>query len=430
MFSLPIDLFKQAVCGCEAAQLSQLLESHPELKSQVNEPLFPFGTPAIVEAAERGSRPVIDVLIGAGADINGRSRWWAGSFGVLDSANPRLAAYLIQKGATVDVHAAARLAMLDKLRELISAQPDLVHARGGDGKTSLHFGSTVEVAEYLLAQGADIDALDVDHESTAAQYLVESHPEVVRYLIRRGCRTDILMAAAIGDTGLVGKHLDADPESIRMRVNEQFFPKHDPRSGGTIYNWTLGMNRSAYQVARNFGHQEVLEELMDRSPVEVKLINAFAVGDETAVKALLASYPDLIQTLSDADRCQLSYAAEDNDLEAVRLMLAYKWPVDCGQGETPLHWAAFHGNAEMARAILRHGPPLEQRDPTHNGTPLGWAIYGSENGWFRQTGNYADVVDALLGAGAEPSPWTGGSDAVKEVLRRHGIERASGAGSS
>jgi len=43
----------------------------------------------------------------------------------------------------------------------------LVHARGGDGQTPLHFASTVEIAEFLLAHGAAIDARDVDHEAHA-----------------------------------------------------------------------------------------------------------------------------------------------------------------------------------------------------------------------------------------------------------------------
>jgi ankyrin repeat protein len=417
--SLPIDLFKQAVFECDAAKLGRILGDHPELRTRIDEPLFHFDSPAIVQAAGQSSRPVIEVLIAAGADINERSQWWAGGFGVLDSANPELAAYLIQQGATVDVHAAARLGMLEKLRELVSSQPGLVRARGGDGKTPLHFAGAPEIAEYLLEHGADIDALDIDHESTAAQHLVQSDPGVVRYLIHRGCHTDILMAAAVGDAILAGKHLDADPECIRMRVNDQFFPKRDPRSGGSIYIWTLGMNRSPHQVARKFGHAEVLELLMNRSPADVQLANAFAIGDESAIKSLLASHPDPIQKLSDADRRQICHAAQDNDAEAVRLMLEYGWPVDGGQSQTPLHWAAFHGNAEMARAILRHNPPLEQRDPDHHGTPLGWAIHGSEHGWFCKTGHYAEVVEALLQAGAKPTPSTGGSEAVKKVLRRH-----------
>ena len=56
----------------------------------------------------------------------------------------------------------------------MAADPQLVHARGGDGQTPLHFASTVEIAEYLLDQGADIDARDVDHVSTPAQYMVKA----------------------------------------------------------------------------------------------------------------------------------------------------------------------------------------------------------------------------------------------------------------
>ena len=81
----------------------------------------------------------------------------------------------------------------------------------------------MEIAEFLLDRGADIDARDIDHKSTAAQYLVQSYPEVVRRLIQRGAKTDILMAAAIGDDDLVGKHLDAHPECIRVSDTKTHF---------------------------------------------------------------------------------------------------------------------------------------------------------------------------------------------------------------
>ena len=89
---------------------------------------------------------MIDALLQAGADINARTRWWAGSFGVLDSANGDLANYLITRGATLDIHAAARLGMIDRVRELLALNPQLVHARGGDGQFPLHFAATPEIA--------------------------------------------------------------------------------------------------------------------------------------------------------------------------------------------------------------------------------------------------------------------------------------------
>ena len=54
--------------------------------------------------------------------------------------------YAIERGAVVDVHAAARLGLVERLRQLISGTPALVHERGGDGQTPLHFASTVEIA--------------------------------------------------------------------------------------------------------------------------------------------------------------------------------------------------------------------------------------------------------------------------------------------
>src|SRR5439155_18618958 len=161
-----------------------------------NDPIGPFDSPAIIHAR---SRAMLDVLLAGGAGINARSRWWAGSFGLLDTASPDLAAYAIQRGAVITAHATARLAMLDKLRELVSANPDLVNARGGDGQTPLHFASTIEIAKYLLDNGADIEARDIDHESTPAQYMVRDRQEVLRYLIQLGCKTDIFMASALGD---------------------------------------------------------------------------------------------------------------------------------------------------------------------------------------------------------------------------------------
>ena len=84
---------------------------------------------------------------------------------------------------------------------------------------------------------------------------------------------------------------------------------------------------------------------------------------------------------------------------------------------TPLHWAAFHGNCEMVRAILPFHPPLEATDGDFNGTPLGWAIHGSENGWRRETGDYAGTVNALLDAGAKRPEKIAGTEAVQDALR-------------
>ena len=409
---------KKAFSKNDAPRLRNLLQRHPALKAMINDPIGPFDSPAILNVC---TRDMLDVLLDAGADINARSHWWAGGFGLLDSADPDLAHYAIQRGATITIHAAARLAMMDRLRGLIANDPSLVHSRGGDGQTPLHFASTVEVAEFLLAHGADIDARDIDHESTPAQWMTEKRHDVARYLVSRGCHTDLLMAAALGDLDLARKHLDADPRLIRMRVNSEFFPMTNPRAGGTIYQWSLGFHVSAHDVARKFNHPEVLQLLIDRSPPDVKLLAACWSGDEQSLTALLRGDPDLAGKLSPSDRRQIADAARNNNAAAVRLMLSAGFPTDArGQHDaTPLHWAAWHGNSDLVGAILRHNPPLEDAKNDFHGTPLRWAIHGSENGWHRQTGDYPATVEALLAAGARPPTEIEGTEPVRKVLARH-----------
>ena len=83
------------------------------------------------------------------ADINAKSDWEHGGFGILEEARPEEADGLIARGAEIDVCAAAHLGRLDVLKALIAADPLLVNAKGGDGKRPLHCATTVEIAEYL-----------------------------------------------------------------------------------------------------------------------------------------------------------------------------------------------------------------------------------------------------------------------------------------
>jgi len=71
---------------------------------------------------------------------------------------------------------------------------------------------------------------------------------------------------------------------------------------------------------------------------------------------------------------------------------------------------------EMARAVLRFAPSLEAIDADFKGTPLGWAIHGSEHGWYARSGDYAATVTLLLQAGAVRPADVRGSTAVRDVL--------------
>ncbi|HLH54795.1 MAG TPA: ankyrin repeat domain-containing protein [Verrucomicrobiae bacterium] len=416
----PAVALQAAILANDTTGVAGLLEKFPALKARLNEPLpdYGFGATPLMAAVHQTNREMIELLLATGADINARSHWWAGSFGVLDNDHG-LAEFLIARGARVDAHAAARLGMLDKLRQLVAEDPAAVSARGGDGQTPLHFACSVEIARFLLEHGADIDALDVDHESTPAQYMIRERREVARYLVSRGCRTDLLMAAALGDLGLVRRLLDEDASRIHLSVSPEHFPMKNPRAGGSIYLWTLGPNKTPHVLAHEAGHTELLQYLMERSPDSLKFSLALELGDNALFDRLMAAVPGLPKSLALAEQRRLADAAQNRKIETVRRMLEAGWPVDArGQhGGTALHWAAFHGQVEMTRLILRFHPPLEVADFDFGGPPLGWAIHGSLGDGHTDNADFAGTVAALLKAGAKPPAEVFGSPAVQAVLR-------------
>jgi hypothetical protein len=175
----------------------------------------------------------------------------------------------------------------------------------------------------------------------------------------------------------------------------------DRRAGGTIYIWTLGANKGAHALAREFGHEEVWRALMRRTPEPMKLAVACELGDQDLAAQLLAARPDLPSALTADERRRLPDAAQDNNAGAVARMMEAGWPADArGQhNATALHWAGFHGNAEMARVLLQHGAPVNVKDDEYDGTPLGWALHGAKRPEQCSTGDYAATIAALRAAG-------------------------------
>lgn len=425
----PVEALTAAVKANSTPLVRQVLARHPSLKSRINEPLpkYGFDAPALFAAVNHGNREMIDLLLDAGANLNERTRWWAGSFGVLDAAGPELASYLISRGAKIDIHSAARLGMIDRVREFLAGDPQLVHARGGDGQFPLHFAATAEIAAVLLDAGADIEARDIDHESTALQYMVSIKPhrhEVAKYLISRGAQVDIVAAAALGDLALLERILNDDPETVRITVNEKNFPKRDPKSGGVIYMFGFGFTRSPHMIAHQFGHKAVFDLLMQRSPNWLRLVYAAEIGDEELAQRIVAQHPTLFAKLSANAARRIIGVALRNNTRAVELLLGYGWPANAtlDNNQTALHYAAWHGNLAAVQTLLSHNAPVNVFEGEHGGSPLGWALHGSLNSWKRDKGDYVGVTKALLNAGGQlpkPEGPLEATEEVLEILRQH-----------
>jgi Ankyrin repeat len=429
----PVERFRIALHDGDVARVRELLGQHAEVRAAVNEPISYFNGRPVARAIR--NLQLLDVLLSYGADLNLKSAWWAGGFGLLEcDCTPEEAAPLIERGAVVDVFAAAHLGMFDRLRQLVDADPSLVYARGGDGKTPLHCASTVEIAQYLIDRGADLDARDVDHESTPAQYLVRDAPQVARLLVERGAWFDIFIAVGLRDGALVERCLREDPEALDHRTWQgRYTVAHNGKRAATreeigdrrgdIYRWVFDHNISAIEAAVRLGYEDIVELLLRHASPKQRLLAACSKADRAAAEAVVASHPDVMAGLTRGEMRLIADRAHANDTAAVALMLDLGFdPVAPGvDGWEAIRWGAFHGNAGMVRLLLPHDPPIGVPDPTYKGTPLGQCLYGSLHGWQRHTGDFATTVRLLLDAGERPDPayLPTGRDDVDAVLRAH-----------
>lgn len=430
----PLEQFHAALRAGDAGHLRALLEAHADVRAAVNRPIpNTFGTRPV--SVVKKTLDALDVLLEYGADLNLKSDWKPGPFGLLEyGISPEEAAPLIARGAIVDIFAAANLGMFDRVRELVDGDPSLVHARGGDGKTALHCARDLDIARYLVEHGADIDVRDVDHESTPAQYLIREAPAVARLLVARGAWIDIFIAVGLRDAALVERCLRDDPDALDHRTGQGLYSgvgKGDRvmtreeigDHRGNIYRWVFDHNATVMDAARMLGFDDMLSLLQRYATPTQRLLAACVAGDRAAAEAVTAEHPLLVSTLS-ADKMRLiAERAHANDTRAVTLMLdlGFNPLATDSQKFEPIRWAAFHGNAELMRVLLRHNPPINTPDPTYGGPLLGNCLYGSMHGWHADDGDYETTVRLLLEAGERLNPtWVPiGRDDVDAVLRAH-----------
>lgn len=143
--------------------------------------------------------------------------------------------FLLEKGARVDVFAAAYLDRADRAEQLLTREKaekllgddkGLAHARDHQGWTALHHAAergSAEVARLLLAFGAEVNAKDPHGETPLVK---AAHPgpwkparadEVVDLLLSRGAEVNVFQACLLGDGELVEAMINEDRDLLRAR---------------------------------------------------------------------------------------------------------------------------------------------------------------------------------------------------------------------
>jgi ankyrin repeat protein len=426
----PEERFKGAIRARDVGELRQLLPLRAKLRDVVNAPIFGFDSPAIVAVSGAGNVELIDVLLQLGADPNRRSDWWAGGFHSLYGANDAVAERLLAGGAIPDACAAAHLDRVELLEQMLDADPARVHERGGDGQTPLHFTRSRRVADLLIERAADIDAKDLDHRSTPAQWMLGDvgdgetpRRDVARYLVERDATMDIFLAAALGLTRRAREMVEHDRSLLTLRTGQGEYAEKPP-SSYHIYLWTIGSNMTPLQTAAKFKQRETLDALRELASPEQRLLLACHESDRDQALAIVRAHPGIVQSLTGDDRRALTDEAWSANVPAVELMLELGFDpgatsVTGPTAGTALHCAAWEGSVACVAAILRYPAGralIDVRDRVYGGAPLNWCCHGSANSGKREA-NHAEVARLLIAAGGRVDPdATEASDEVMTVL--------------
>jgi ankyrin repeat protein len=250
-----------------------------------------------------------------------------------------------------------------------------VSANGVEGYRQVSPSNAAEIAEILLAAGADVDAeADVYQgrctplglvATSAPPFIAGVQQEVIDVLLNHRARMD--RPASVGHRdGLVRDCLS----------NGQ------PQAAG-------------YLASRG-------------APLD--LAEAAGLGRLDVVKAFFDADGNLTPNTPPAQMVEgFGLACAYGRAHVVDFLLDQGIEVDTelrghGEGHTGLHVAAFHGQIDVVKTLLRHGARVDAIDKTWGTPPLVWALTGWDGQPAGQGDKYYEVVARLVAAGATVTP--------------------------
>jgi ankyrin repeat protein len=328
---------------------------------------------------------------------------------------------------------------IQRIKAMIKDSPDLINGRGAPNsglQTQLHEAARVghlTVAQFLLANGADVDALDSQNQTPLHYAAMNGHKSMVELLLANKAAvepkpnpTTPLHLAAANGYKLVASVLLAHGANVNAKNAAGWTPLHFAAVHGYTSVAELLIENKADVNATSTGGQY---ELGGNFGKRLTPLHVAAIKSQTTVLNLLCEHGADVNAKDIMDLTPLHYAvsgpkvvvqtllaknaevnAKDNEgitpllnaivtgnAQVVELLLSHGADVNAqtGRGNSPVIEAANKKSGEaldVLKLVLAHKPDLEVRD-SEGLTPLQRAVLNDSD----------KVVEMLLGAGASPN---------------------------
>jgi ankyrin repeat protein len=186
----------------------------------------------------------------------------------------------------------------------------------------------------------------------------------------------------------------ANPHPAPAR--DKRFPKR------SVYE--LALTEDLPEMAELLARYGAARSIPARNETE-RFIHACLQLDRDTARASLLAHPEFLRSPADV----FEAAKRDRpDVLALLLDLGFPLEIQDGTGKRALHEAAALGALRAAAWLIERGAEIDPRESSYNGTPIGWAAHGDKTEMVRLLSRYSRDILTLC--------FNGRVDRVREIL--------------
>jgi ankyrin repeat protein/L-ascorbate metabolism protein UlaG (beta-lactamase superfamily) len=235
-----------------------------------------------------------------------------------------------------EIHDAAQQGDIETVKNLIQDNPELVNATDDFGNTPLHFaaaGRQNEIAEFLISQDADVNALNTVNQSILLYAAYFDNAVVAEDIIEKGAR--------LNEQDIIGRaplHYAARQHSLGALLP---LIEH-----GAEIDIRDSIGETPMHFAIRWGYDDIAEMLLEGG---AKMGITTEDGKTYLHFACIKGYTAVADLL-------INEGIEINTKDA--------------GGKTPLYYAAKYGNREIASLLIEKGAEANEIEENYGPSPL------------------------------------------------------------